>query len=457
MVSHLTNNETYFYPREAPAPGLRRPRAARAQGRARPRTASARLRAALGRLLHRRGGATRLAMIVYDSGQFFWNWDVQVTGLDVDHARAREGPPGRLPPQLLPLRSAPTLLERHFVQARGPARRRSRTPSAAWCSFRQGNLLEPASYEGLGALDVDLLPQRAHLLLGRHHPAGGAHVPRDCLAPGGYLFLGHAESLSRITDLFTPIRFQGAMVYQKPAGSPSRSATVIRVLVVDDSAFVRQALARMLGTAPDIEVVGTAVDGARRRSRRCCALRPDVVTLDVKMPRMDGLEALRRIMAELPDAGAAALLAHQRGRRRDPARPRAGRHGLRGQVERAGPHEPAEPGRGAARPRCALLATVPRSRLRRVRRCRRRRACRRRGRARAAGRGGRASAPPPAARPRCRPIIPRLPAGLAGRRAGRAAHAARLHALAGRAPRPRAARCRCGRRRTASRWCRAWC
>jgi len=33
--------------------------------------------------------------------------------------------------------------------------------------------------------------------------------------PGGYLFLGHAESLSRITDLFTPIRFQGAMIYRK--------------------------------------------------------------------------------------------------------------------------------------------------------------------------------------------------------------------------------------------------
>jgi chemotaxis protein methyltransferase CheR len=40
----------------------------------------------------------------------------------------------------------------------------------------------------------------------------------EVLAPGGYLFLGHAESLSRITDLFTPIRFQGAMVYQKAEG-----------------------------------------------------------------------------------------------------------------------------------------------------------------------------------------------------------------------------------------------
>jgi len=74
---------------------------------------------------------------------------------------------------------------------------------------------------------------------------------------------------------------------------------VIRVLVVDDSAFVRQALVRMLSSAPDIEVVGTAVDG-RDGVEKALALRPDVVTLDIKMPRMGGLEALRRIMAECP-------------------------------------------------------------------------------------------------------------------------------------------------------------
>ena len=60
---------------------------------------------------------------------------------------------------------------------------------------------------------------------------------------------------------------------------------MIRVLVVDDSAFVRQALTRMLGGAPDIEVVGTAVDG-KDGWEKALDLRPDVVTLDVKMPQI---------------------------------------------------------------------------------------------------------------------------------------------------------------------------
>jgi two-component system, chemotaxis family, protein-glutamate methylesterase/glutaminase len=73
---------------------------------------------------------------------------------------------------------------------------------------------------------------------------------------------------------------------------------MIRVLVIDDSAFVRQALTRMLA-APDIKVVGTAGDGYDGLEK-VVDLRPDVVTLDVKMPRMDGLEALQRIMKECP-------------------------------------------------------------------------------------------------------------------------------------------------------------
>ncbi len=74
---------------------------------------------------------------------------------------------------------------------------------------------------------------------------------------------------------------------------------MIRVLVVDDSPFVRQALARMLGKETDIQVVGLAVDG-QDGVEKALMLHPDVITLDVQMPRMGGLEALKRIMAECP-------------------------------------------------------------------------------------------------------------------------------------------------------------
>ncbi|KAF5040037.1 Chemotaxis response regulator protein-glutamate methylesterase of group 1 operon [anaerobic digester metagenome] len=87
-------------------------------------------------------------------------------------------------------------------------------------------------------------------------------------------------------------------------GTPGRptgrqETCVIKVVVVDDSAFMRKALAAMLGKDPEIEVVATARDGEEglemiRRHQ------PDVVTMDIEMPRMDGLTALRHVMMEMP-------------------------------------------------------------------------------------------------------------------------------------------------------------
>jgi two-component system chemotaxis response regulator CheB len=74
-----------------------------------------------------------------------------------------------------------------------------------------------------------------------------------------------------------------------------------RVLVVDDSAFVRKAVARMLGEADDIEVVGSAADG-EEGLEKARELRPDVITLDIKMPKLGGLETLERLMDERPVA-----------------------------------------------------------------------------------------------------------------------------------------------------------
>jgi len=71
------------------------------------------------------------------------------------------------------------------------------------------------------------------------------------------------------------------------------------VLIVDDSAFMRTALTRMLSAEPDIAVVGTAWSGEDALAK-IASLNPDVVTLDVEMPGIGGLEALRTIMATCP-------------------------------------------------------------------------------------------------------------------------------------------------------------
>ncbi len=74
---------------------------------------------------------------------------------------------------------------------------------------------------------------------------------------------------------------------------------MIRVLIVDDSALVRNILSEELGRFPDIEVVGTASDPFVARDR-ILELEPDVLTLDVEMPRMDGLSFLERLMHHRP-------------------------------------------------------------------------------------------------------------------------------------------------------------
>lgn len=73
----------------------------------------------------------------------------------------------------------------------------------------------------------------------------------------------------------------------------------IRVLVVDDSALVRQVISQGLAMDPGIEVVGSASDPFAARDK-IVQLRPDVLTLDVEMPRMDGVEFLRKLMPQFP-------------------------------------------------------------------------------------------------------------------------------------------------------------
>jgi DNA-binding NarL/FixJ family response regulator len=72
---------------------------------------------------------------------------------------------------------------------------------------------------------------------------------------------------------------------------------MIRVLIADDQPLVRTGIRMILSTEPDLELVGEASDG-EEAVEHCLALRPDVVLMDVRMPRVDGIAATARVTAE---------------------------------------------------------------------------------------------------------------------------------------------------------------
>jgi len=210
MASHITNNETYFFREQAQLQVfadhvLRRLKERKSASGSR----SLRILSA--------GCSTgeevmTLAMIVYDSAQFFWGWEVQVIGMDVDRAALEKA--RRAVYFHNSFRSvSPAVIDRHFVrrssgtQVKEGVRRLTR--------FVEGNLTDPASYAGLAPLDA-ILCRNVLIYFSDAMIRRVVELFRAALAPGGFLLLGHAESLSRITDAFTPIRFPGAMIYQKP-------------------------------------------------------------------------------------------------------------------------------------------------------------------------------------------------------------------------------------------------
>ena len=82
-----------------------------------------------------------------------------------------------------------------------------------------------------------------------------------------------------------------------------------RLLVVDDHALMRVAINAILTTDSSLEVVGEARDG-QEAMERCRDLRPDLILMDVSMPRMNGLEATRNIKAQSPETSVLILTAH---------------------------------------------------------------------------------------------------------------------------------------------------
>lgn len=114
----------------------------------------------------------------------------------------------------------------------------------------------------------------------------------DVIRPDGTVIVFRADALSH------DLRLAGAGSYDSLRAKQEYDS-VIRILIVDDSAFMRKAIEIILQKDPEITVVGRAGDG-KEALELAEKLDPDVITMDVEMPRMDGITAVRELMSRKP-------------------------------------------------------------------------------------------------------------------------------------------------------------
>jgi DNA-binding NarL/FixJ family response regulator len=159
----------------------------------------------------------------------------------------------------------------------------------------------PGSREGLGLFSIR---ERLETLGGRmeidSRPGAGTRV--RLLVPWPDPEAAGAADSSSVDELL-------AAAAQPGTGSNGASGR-IRVLLADDHAIVRKGLKGLLQDLPDIDIIGEAVDG-NEAVQQARTLAPDVIIMDVNMPRMSGIEATRCIKQELPSIAVIGLSLHE--------------------------------------------------------------------------------------------------------------------------------------------------
>lgn len=224
LASHITNNETYFFRERSQLDlfgellkEIKNYRQKRNQKMLRILS----LASSTGE------EAYSLNIIIQESGLFLWNWDVRITGIDIDiNAIKKAQEASYTKNSFRTLNGDAGFVNKYFsIDGERYLLRRSLTNNVR---FRHGSILDPKSYEGIESVDV-IFCRNVLIYMSDEAIVKAAENFHSVLSDGGYLFVGSSESLIQKTNLFVPEYNRGMIVYRKNVTEGVRSVSGLAI------------------------------------------------------------------------------------------------------------------------------------------------------------------------------------------------------------------------------------
>lgn len=152
-----------------------------------------------------------LAILMFETGRFFWDWDVRILGLDIDAAAIATARKGVYKERSF--RMAEESLRDQFFVKNGCGYR-AKPSISRFVEFHQGNITQEETWRRTPRADV-LLCRNVLIYFSDDKMRLALDFFYECLRPGGYLLLGHSESLMGIPSRFEPVRVPGSIAYRR--------------------------------------------------------------------------------------------------------------------------------------------------------------------------------------------------------------------------------------------------